>query len=221
MMKIAIIDYNLGNLFSVMNAVLSLGIDAIITKDRQEILSSDAAILPGVGAFNVAMTNIRNNGLDRVIKDFINTGKPFIGICLGFQLLFSRSFEFGETSGLDIIEGDVLRLPDIYLDKKIRVPNVGWLSIYNNNNEWIAYELNGIKQNEFMYFVHSYYAKPKDSNYVVAYSTYENFEFCCAIKKGNVFGVQFHPEKSGKYGHMIYSNIQHIIESEKSKNDKV
>jgi glutamine amidotransferase len=213
-MKIAIIDYDLGNLFSVKNAINSVGLEAIITYDREEIMSCDAAILPGVGAFNIAMTNILKFDLDKTIIDFIAMKKPFIGICLGFQLLFTKSYEFIETQGLGIIDGEVLRIPESKNGRKIHVPNVGWLSIYNNKGGFTNEELYGINENEYMYFVHSYYVKPSNNINTIAYSKYENFEFCCAVKKDNVFGVQFHPEKSGKKGIQIYRNIKNIIEKE-------
>jgi glutamine amidotransferase len=167
------------------------------------------------------MINILKFGLDRVIHDFINTGKPFIGICLGFQLLFTKSYEFIETQGLGIIEGEVLRIPTFNNGSKLRVPNVGWLSIYNNKGKFFNQEFNGLKQNEYMYFVHSYYVKPTNSDYTIASSMYENFEFCSAVKKDNVFGVQFHPEKSGEKGMQIYRNIKKIIECESSKNGEI
>lgn len=214
-MKIAIIDYDLGNLFSVKNAIDSLGLEAIITKKHDDIMSCDAAILPGVGAFNIAMKNILNFKLDKTIYEYINTGRPFIGICLGFQLLFSKSYEFIETQGLGIIEGEVLRIPDLNIGTKLRVPNVGWLGIYNKKTYFLNEEFEDINQNEFMYFVHSYYVKPTNSDHTIAYSLYENFEFCSAIKKDNVFGVQFHPEKSGEKGIQIYKNLKKMIEREK------
>jgi imidazole glycerol-phosphate synthase subunit HisH len=213
-MKIAIIDYNLGNLFSVKNAINSLGVEAIITNDYNEIMNSEAAILPGVGAFNKAMENIITLGLDKIIFDYIKTGKPFIGICLGFQLLFTRSFEFEETKGLDIIDGEVQKIPSQYDEKKIIVPNVGWLPIYNDKDSWSNPEFNEINQFEYMYFVHSFYVKPSSDEYIIAKSRYENFEFCSAVKKNNVFGVQFHPEKSGKSGIKIYKNIIKIIKGD-------
>jgi glutamine amidotransferase len=211
-MRIAIIDYELGNLFSVKNALNSIGLEAIITNKDDIILSCDAAILPGVGAFNIAMQNILKFGLDNTIKRFISTGKPFIGICLGFQLLFTKSNEFVETKGLGIIDGEVLKIPTLFDGKKIRVPNVGWLSIYNKKGVFLNDEFNNLQQNEYMYFVHSYFAKPLNENLIVASCMYENFEFCSAIKKDNVFGVQFHPEKSGEKGIQIYQNLKKLIE---------
>jgi glutamine amidotransferase len=187
--KIAILDYDLGNLFSVKNALDSLGIESIISSNHDVIMSCDAAILPGVGAFNVAMKNITKLKLDDIIYRFIETGKPFIGICLGFQLLFSRSFEFLETKGLGIIDGDVLRIPSIFKGCKNLVPNVGWLTIFNKNGSFTNEEFIGFNQNEYMYFVHSYFAKPTDEKLISSSTFYGNFEFCSSVKKDNVFGV--------------------------------
>ncbi len=199
--KIAVIDYKISNMFSIRNAMSLLGFNCEVTSDRSKILSADGAILPGVGSFPYAMKNIKKLGFDETIKDFINTGKPFIGICLGFQLLFDNSTEVEHTNGLEIIHGQVKNLSK---NKKItRVPHVGWNSIKKNkklNQGRIFHPLKNHKDGEYFYFIHSFYVSPKDQNNVYTTSKYGDFEFCSSILKDNIFACQFHPEKSGKKG---------------------
>ena len=204
---VSIIDFNVGNIYSVVQACKEIGLKVNLTSDYEEIINSDGVILPGVGAFGTAMKNLKNDGLDLAINDFVATGKPFMGICLGLQLLFSESEEFGYNKGLGIINGKVLKFN--HSDKK--VPQVGWNTIYSNDKLWKSSPLNSINQNEFMYFVHSFYVKPSLDKYVLSKTKYHDFEYCSAIKKNNVFATQFHPEKSGKRGLEIYKNWSNLL----------
>ena len=207
MKKVSIIDFNVGNIYSVVQACKEIGLKVNLTSNYEEIINSDGVILPGVGAFGTAMKNLKNQGLDLAINDFVSTGKPFMGICLGLQLLFSESEEFGYNKGLGIIKGKVLKFNNS--DKK--VPQVGWNTVYSNDELWKTSPLNTINQNEFMYFVHSFYVKPSLDKYVLSKTKYHDFEYCSAIKKNNVFATQFHPEKSGKRGLEIYKNWSNLL----------
>jgi glutamine amidotransferase len=203
--KVVIIDYSLGNMFSVQQAFAYFGIDAVITYDKQEIESADALVLPGVGAFAEAMNYLNDKDLVTSIKTSIETGKPFLGICLGLQLLFDSSEEFGATSGLGIIPGTIKRFS--FADKKIKVPQMGWNNIVEpSTNKWKNTPLHNIQTNEFMYFVHSYYAQPENSEHILCETTYGDKKYCSAVIKGNVIATQFHPEKSGNEGLKIYKN---------------
>lgn len=219
--EIAIIDYGLGNLFSVRNACNHVGHRAKITNDKRVIEKADAAILPGVGAFNVAMENLDKLDLVNPIKDFIQSERPFLGICLGLQLLFSESEEFGVTRGLDLIKGRVVKFPPMdHEGKKVKVPHIGWNRIFrftdlhnSNGNS----PLEKIEEGEFMYFVHSYYVEPLAETNILTKTKYAGIEFCSSIFINNVFGTQFHPEKSGKKGIEIYSKwTESIINSKRS-----
>ncbi len=216
-MKVAIIDYNMGNLFSVKRALAFVGIESIITNEVQEIINSDAAILPGVGAFGEAVNNLKQNGLIAPILDFINSGKPFMGICLGMQLLFTKSYEFGCHDGLDIIQGEIIRFENgTGKGEKIKVPHVSWNQINqidNRGDSWKASLLNHTKDGTHMYFVHSYYAKPEHNDNLLCTSRYGKTIYCSGIKKENVEAFQFHPERSGKEGLKILKNFKKQIEN--------
>tara|TARA_B100002052_G_C15886369_1_gene601740 strand:- start:7160 stop:7783 length:624 start_codon:yes stop_codon:yes gene_type:complete len=207
MKTVSIIDFKVGNIYSVVQACKEVGLNVKVTSNYDEILSSDGVILPGVGAFGTAMKNLINEGLDITIKDFIMTNKPFMGICLGLQLLFTESNEFGDNKGLNIIDGSVLK----FKNDGMKVPQVGWNEIRENKMPWTNSPLNNIKQGEYMYFVHSYYVKPLDNKYILSRTKYCNFEYCSSIKKDNVFATQFHPEKSGKKGLEIYKNWSKLL----------
>jgi glutamine amidotransferase len=204
--KVVIIDYKLGNLFSVKQACDTVGINAKISSDKEDVLHADALILPGVGAFIEAMNNLKNLELDVVIKQKVNNGLPIFGICLGQQLLFTESEEFGAGSGLDLISGVIKRFPDNFEDRKIRVPHIAWNSIYKSNQDWELTPLTELVNNDFMYFIHSYYVKPQDQSCVLTLTNYDSIEFCSAIKFRNIFATQFHPEKSAEKGISIYKN---------------
>lgn len=201
-MKVAIVDYQLSNLFSVKHAFDYLKIDSEITSDKSVISTSDAAILPGVGAFGDAMNNLKKLGLIDTIKEFIASNKPFMGVCLGMQLLFSESEEFGIHQGLNVTSGKVIRFAS--KDKKIKVPQIGWNQILKASKSWDNSPLKNIKNSEFMYFVHSYYVIPQDKSIILSETTYEGIRYCSSLLKNNVFATQFHPEKSGLAGIKIY-----------------
>lgn len=210
-LKIVIIDYQMSNLFSVKHACDYFGVDAEFTSDKDKILNADGAILPGVGAFSSAMKNLQSLDLVLPIRDFVEMGKPLMGICLGLQLLFTESKEFGNTTGMDIIPGTVVKFDkNANEERKIKVPHMGWSEVYqptgNHNGGWENSPLCGVADKEYMYFVHSYFVVPDDDRDILAKSNYEGMEFCSAIKKKNIFATQFHPEKSAKQGVEIYSN---------------
>jgi len=208
---IVIIDYKLGNLYSVKHACLKVGLNPNITSDKQDILDAKLLILPGVGAFGDAMENIKKLDLISPLKDKVEMGVPLFGICLGLQLLFEESEEHGISKGLGLINGTIKKFSNSIDSKKIKVPNIGWNTIYNKNIEkWNNSPLSNIGQNTFMYFVHSYYAKPVDAEDILTMTNYENFEYCSSIKRDNICAFQFHPEKSGIFGLKIYENIKTI-----------
>lgn len=189
---IAIIDYGVGNLFSLTQSLKKIGADCVITDDKRVIHNADKLILPGVGAFGDAVERLAQTGLDDVIKDESAQGKPLLGICLGMQLLFNKSYEYGEYSGLGLISGEVLPLKD-YI-KELKIPHIGWnaLTLYDDNALF-----KDTKRGDYVYFVHSYFAKCDEG---LSATTDYGAEITAAVRKGNVFGMQFHPEKSGEVG---------------------
>lgn len=208
--KIVIIDYGLGNLYSITKALEFLGFNnAIISNNKDIILSADGIILPGVGAFSAGMQGLVEKGLVEVLKEFVSTDKPVLGICLGAQIMMSKGYEFGEHAGLNFVEGVVETFPkSVSLVEKI--PHVGWNGVYGNNN-WTDSVFNDVEKNSNFYFTHSYIMKPADPKYVFAMTKYGNYEFCSVIKKGNVYGTQFHPEKSGEVGLKVIKNFISVI----------
>lgn len=206
--SVAIVDYEAGNLFSVEHACKTVGLTPVITSKPEDILKSDALILPGVGAFGDAMKNLRKLDLILPLREFAASGKPFMGICLGMQLLFSRSDEFGEHEGLNIIEGNVVKFPSINeYGEENRIPQIGWNQITyptDLGGKWHDTPLEQITYGEFMYFIHSFYAKPRDSENVLAVTEYGGLNYCSAVIKENIFATQFHPEKSAVEGIKIY-----------------
>ncbi|MFT4847956.1 MAG: glutamine amidotransferase [Sediminicola sp.] len=202
---VVIIDYQLGNLFSVNQALVNIGLDVLISSDPKDIERADAIVLPGVGAFGNAMTNLNKLGLSQPIKDFVLGGKPFLGICLGLQLLFSTSEEFGASEGLDLIKGKVKRFSNEVKSKTIRVPQIAWNTIEKpQKDRWERTPLEKIRENEHMYFVHSYYVAPDDESVVLTTTTYGGMSYVSSIFKKNIFACQFHPEKSASEGLKIY-----------------
>lgn len=204
--KVVIIDYKLGNLFSVKQACDKVGMDAIISSDRSVILDADALILPGVGAFIQAMKNLGDLNLITAIKSKIKNGTPLFGICLGLQLLFTKSEEFGSGNGLDLISGLIKKFPQKMDDKIIKVPHIAWNKIHKAGKKFNDSSLKDIRNGEFMYFIHSYFVEPIDKSCVFTITNYDGIEFCSAIIKDNIFATQFHPEKSAKKGLSIYKN---------------
>lgn len=210
---VAIIDYGMGNLFSIMNICKYVGLDAIKTFQKDAIEDSAAVILPGVGAFGDAMEVLEKLDLVSVLRGVINKGKPFLGICLGMQLLMSESEEFGIHRGLNIVEGRVTKFPNFNnKNEKIRVPHIGWNKIRLAKNVDVKGSiLHNIRDGEFMYFVHSYCVVPREEELAIAYTDYCGIRYCSGIRKDNLVAFQFHPEKSGPSGIQIYKNFKEII----------
>jgi glutamine amidotransferase len=204
--KVVIIDFQLGNLFSVKQACDTVGINSEISSNREDILNADALILPGVGAFIEAMNNLKKFSLDTAIQNKVNGGTPIFGICLGQQLLFTESEEFGAGKGLDLISGIIKRFPETFEERKVKVPHIAWNTIFKLNQEWDKTALSDLNNNDFMYFIHSYYVKPSDDACILTQTNYDGIEFCSSILKNNIFATQFHPEKSADKGISIYKN---------------
>jgi glutamine amidotransferase len=192
---IAIIDYGMGNLRSVQKGFERMGREAVVTRDAKTILSASKVVLPGVGAFPDCMRNLEQYGLIDVVHKTIDSGKPFLGICLGLQLLFTEGEEFGISKGLDIIKGRVIRFKGTEF-KDLKVPHMGWNSISIKRR---APALQDVPDNSHVYFVHSYHVVPEDKSIIATTTTY-GFEFVSSIWKDNIFATQFHPEKSQSLG---------------------
>ena len=207
MKKLVIIDYGINNLQSVVNACNNFGINTIITNDSKLIKSSDAFILPGIGSFSQAMKNLKNKGLDDSIFDIIYKKKILIGICLGMQLLFEKSDEFGKTKGLSIFDGVVKKFSNF---SKKKIPHIGWRNQFFKKKPRLTA---GIKNTDNFYFVHSYYAEicNKNKKYIISTSKYYDEEFISIVNKENIYGFQFHPEKSGLSGLNIYKNLSKLL----------
>ena len=197
---IAIIDYDAGNIKSVEKALDFLGQDVVITGEPEKILKADKVILPGVGAFGDAMANLRRTGLDEVIRQVAGRGTPFMGICLGLQLLFERSDEAPGVEGLGILKGEILRIPE---KEGLKIPHMGWNSLHLENNGRL---FRGIEEGAYVYFVHSYYLKAAEESIVKA-STEYSVHIHASVEKDNVFACQFHPEKSSDVGISILKNF--------------
>ena len=198
---IAIIDYGMGNLASVRNALGKLGYAAFTASEPDEILKADKVILPGVGAFEDAIKNLRRRGMDNCVKELVAAQVPLLGICLGMQLLFSESEENGIHEGLDIIPGRVIRF-----NTQLKVPHMGWNDISINPASRI---LKGIPDHSYFYFVHSYFVQPEDKSVIAATCNY-GIDFTCVVEKDNLFAAQFHPEKSSDMGLRILKNFGEI-----------
>lgn len=198
---IAIIDYDAGNLRSVEKALLSIGEETIVTRKHYEILAADKVILPGVGAFGDAMRKLKEYGLVDTIHEAVDSGKPFLGICLGLQLLFRRSDESDGVEGLSILPGEILRIPEA---PGIKIPHIGWNSLEVSEG---ARLFKGLGENPYVYFVHSYYLKADDDSIVAATAEYGGTLIHASVQKDNVYACQFHPEKSGSVGMQILKNF--------------
>lgn len=200
---IAIIDYDAGNIKSVEKALLLLGQEVKITDDAQEILSADKVVLPGVGAFGDAMGNLERRRLVPVIRETVEKGTPFLGICLGLQLLFERSDEAPGVAGLGILPGEILRIPS---KEGLKIPHMGWNSLRLEHGGRL---FDQVSEQSYVYFVHSYYLKAGEEEIVKA-STEYGVHIHASVEKGNVFACQFHPEKSSEVGLRILSNFVYI-----------
>ena len=191
---IAIIDYGIGNLFSVVSSFKYIGAEAVVTSDPEVIKKADRILLPGVGAFEDAAKKLRETGLYKVVLDEAKAGKPILGICLGMQMLFEKSYEYGEHKGLSLLKGSVVPMQGA-IDEKLQIPHIGYNAlIFKKSHPLLKY----IKEGDFVYFVHSYYAVDCEDS-LVAYAEYDK-DITAIVAKGNVMGCQFHPEKSGEVG---------------------
>ena len=197
---IAIIDYDAGNLRSVENALLFLGETPVITRDRNNLLKADTIILPGVGSFGDAMGRLQQYGLADIIRESAKKGTPFLGICLGLQLLFNSSQESPGVAGLGLLQGQILKIPD---SKGLKIPHMGWNSLEVAPGSAL---FKGIATGAYVYFVHSYYLQAENEEIVAASAEY-GVHIHAAVERGNIFGCQFHPEKSGQEGLAILKNF--------------
>ena len=197
---VAIIDYDAGNIKSVEKALISLGAETVLTRDPEVILNADHIILPGVGSFGVAMEKLHHYGLVDVIREAVKRNIPFLGICLGLQLMFESSEESPGVEGLSLLPGKIVKIP---AEDGLKIPHIGWNSL-TYPNEGRLYK--GIPENSYVYFVHSYYLKAEEDSIVTAATEYGTF-IHASVEKGNVFACQFHPEKSSDVGLTILKNF--------------
>ncbi len=212
MTVIAVIDYDVGNVKSIINALTKVGARALLSRDRDEILAADGVVLPGVGAYSHGMEKLQTYELVTIIEELAASDKPLLGICLGMQMLFEHSSEFGKTQGLGLIPGEVVGLK--VLDSRYKkIPHVSWNELHEPElGRWESTILDGINQQEDMYFVHGFVACPSERENILSTTTYSNNEFCSSVKRGNIYGCQFHPEKSSIEGLRVIRNFVGICE---------
>ena len=201
---IAIIDYGAGNIQSVSKALKHIGCDAFITRDKEQILKADGAVLPGVGSFGDTMDTMNSYGIKDTVIEYTKSGKPFLGICLGLQLLFPASEESPEAKGLGIFDGSITKIPS---GEGLKIPHIGWNSLDIKKTDGL---FKGIDKNPYVYFVHSYFLNASEKNIVSAQTQY-GVTIDASIEKGNIFATQFHPEKSGETGLKILKNFADIV----------
>ena len=207
MKKISIIDYGCGNLLSMKRALEKIGFQSKVTNNKEQILESDFLILPGVGAFQNAMELLKQNDLINVLNDYVsNKKKRLLGICLGMQVLLTRSYEMGNHSGLDFINGEVVQIKDKTKNQKLKIPHISWSKIFLNKSD-NEDKLNFDYLDSEYYFVHSFLALTKEKSSILAYSNYEDVLVPAIVMKDNILGCQFHPEKSGKNGLNFLKNV--------------
>jgi len=199
---IGIVDYNMGNLASVINAFEKVGADIAVESDPEKLQNYDKLILPGVGAFGDAMEHLKENGMDKAVKAYAKSGKPLLGICLGMQLLFESSEEFGSSQGLGLIEGKVVAFDESKFDQKLKVPHMGWNELFKQNDTAL---FDGLDKEFYLYFVHSFHAVC-DDKYAIG-KTFYGYKFVSAVNKENIYGIQPHPEKSHENGLKIIENF--------------
>lgn len=217
-MNIVVIDYGIGNIKSIKNAFEALGVEVILSREKDAILNADGVILPGVGAFSHGMNNLSEYGLDDIIREYVKTNKPLLGICLGMQMMMEESEEFGITKGLGLIKGRVIKIP-VDQTKKIKLPHVSWNEIKDKSVDWENTILEDVPRDSNMYFVHTFVAKPDHEENILSVSEYANVEFCSSVKKDNIYGCQFHPEKSATRGLGIIKNFIKICKNLKQCQD--
>jgi glutamine amidotransferase len=205
----------MGNLYSVQRACAHVGLNGFLTSEPGEVAGADGVILPGVGGMPEAMRILDQTGLSDAIREAVAAGTPLMGVCLGLQLLMSHGSEFTPHRGLGIIEGEVVRFEgNDSRGNPLKVPHIGWTGIDSPNGEgWKTSALGGVPAGSLMYFVHSYYARPADRSIVAATARYESVEFCAAVSRDNVFACQFHPERSGPVGLLLYRNFSAALTS--------
>lgn len=211
MMKVMIIDYGMGNLRSVAMALAHCGAEVDFARDPDQLAEAERVVLPGVGAFPAAMTRLRERGFEESVRTFAATGKPLLGICVGMQVLFDFGEEFQETPGLGLIPGRVSRIPITGLDGRIhRIPHIGW-SPLDPVNDWTGTIFAGISKEAEMYFVHSFTAVPENNSHRLADVNYDGCCISAAVRSGNIYGTQFHPEKSGEAGLAVLANFLSLM----------
>jgi glutamine amidotransferase len=206
MTKVAVLDYGVGNVRSIMNALATLDCETSLTSDRDVIESSDKLIIPGVGAFAYCMVRLRASQLDLAIKAFAQSGKPLLGICVGMQMLFENSEEHGEHAGLGLLPGRVQRLP-VAAGNDIRLPHIGWTQVEYARGRSHQSVFATLPADSNYYFVHSFACSPGEPDHCLAQTRYADVTFAAAVIKDNICGVQFHPERSGKAGLALLENF--------------
>lgn len=219
--RVAIVDYGMGNLFSVRQACTQAGLNAMITSLPEDVTAADGVILPGVGAMPDAMRTLQRLGMSDALIAFAQSGKPLLGVCLGLQLLMSEGTEFERHHGLGIVAGSVIRFEHPSRDgRQLKVPHVGWNSVRKvagagapsaTGDSWAGTPFAALPEGVLMYFVHSFYVVPLEQSVRVAETTYGNTRFCSALARGSVFGCQFHPERSGPAGLRVYRGFANLV----------
>lgn len=210
MKKIVIVDYGVGNLHSLKRALLKCGAEATVSEEAEDIENADALVLPGVGSFEAGMRGIKVRGLADAIRKHASEGKPMLGICLGAQIMLEKGYEFGIHKGLGIFSGKVVRFPELKEHEKI--PHIGWNKVVPARTGGFARTaFSGFKDGFDAYFVHSYILAPDNPKDISGVTEYGGYRFCSAMKKGNIYACQFHPEKSGKNGLKIIKNFLTLL----------
>lgn len=215
--SVVVVDYQIGNVFSVCNAFKAVGLEPILSDDPEVVSRAERVVLPGVGAFARAMEELGARGLDSAVLSFIATGRPFLGICVGMQMLMQKSTEFGETPGLGLIAGDVVRIPATTVSgDKHAVPHIGWATLQLPQNQvsapsWEASPLQDLQPGRSnAYFVHSYMCQPADAAHLLATVSYNGRDLTAAVRKDNIVGVQFHPERSSLAGQKLFRSFMNL-----------